>query len=224
MRVEDIETSAARQGLALRGAFHPHDDDAVPGATDGRPAATVVLLGFTGQGGWPSFAKSTEARDGADHPLDRWSRRVISRMAEGLGARALFPFEGPPWHPFGRWAIQSGEVSASTLGILIHPRWGLWHSYRGALVFAERLELAQRDPATSPCATCDAKPCLHACPVSAFSAERYEVAACRTYLASPAGVECTTAGCLARRACPIGAEHAYGAEQTMFLMRAFTRG
>jgi hypothetical protein len=32
-----------------------------------------------------------------------------------------------------------------------------------------------------------------------------------------------SAGCRARRACPVGAEHAYGPEQANFLMRAFLR-
>ena len=32
-------------------------------------------------------------------------------------------------------------MSVSPLGILIHPDWGLWHSYRGALAFRERLDL-----------------------------------------------------------------------------------
>jgi hypothetical protein len=31
-------------------------------------------------------------------------------------------------------------------------------------------------------------------------------------------------GCRARRACPVGAEHAYGPEQANFIMAAFLRG
>ena len=31
-------------------------------------------------------------------------------------------------------------------------------------------------------------------------------------------------GCRARRACPVGAEHAYGADEANFIMRAFLRG
>ncbi len=32
-----------------------------------------------------------------------------------------------------------------------------------------------------------------------------------------------TGGCLARRACPVGAEQAHGPEQAAFTMRAFLR-
>ena len=191
-----------------------------------RPAATLVLLGFVGRDGWPNFAAAAEARDGHADPAGPLVASGPSRPWPRISAAmALFPFGGPPWLPFGRWALRSGEVFSSPLGILIHPQWGLWHSYRGALAFAERLALPEPGAAgSSPCTACDAKPCLHTCPVSAFSGEGYAVAACRSFLGSAAGVECVGAGCRARRACPVGSEHRYGAEQTAFLMRAFMAG
>ena len=57
-----------------------------------------------------------------------------------------------------------------------HPELGLWHAYRGALAFAERLALAPVEPVASPCDDCAGKPCLAACPVGAFAASRYDVA------------------------------------------------
>ena len=94
---------------------------------------TIVLAGMAGRDGWPAFAASAEARDGADHPLDRWSRRVIDALARDLGAVALYPFGGPPHWPFQQWARRAEPVHPSPIGILIHPAYGLWHSYRGAL-------------------------------------------------------------------------------------------
>jgi hypothetical protein len=44
------------------------------------------------------------------------------------------------------------------------------------------------------------------------------------HVKSAAGADCMNFGCQARRACPVGAEHAYGGEQASFLMRAFLRG
>ena len=221
--LETLAASAGLLGLALRGAFHPAPGDGAPDLAGQRPAGTLVLLGFAGRGGWPYFARSPEASDGLGHPLDRWSRRVVGSLATSHSAEALFPFEGPPWHPFGRWAIRAEKLSPSPLGILIHPQWGLWHSYRGALMFGERLELAAPSQAPSPCTECREKPCLTACPVDAFSQTGFDAAACRDHLARPAGADCRTGGCLARRACPVGARHAYGADQAAFLMRAFLR-
>ena len=159
--------------------------------------------------------------DGPPNPLDRWSRRIIGGLALELGAVALYPFEGPPWLPFQRWAARAEPVHRSALGMLIHPDWGLWHSYRGALAFAERLALPQRVDRPDPCDACAAKPCLSACPVGAFSLERYDVAACADHLRSTAGRDCMELGCRARDACPVGAYHRLKQDQAGFHMRAF---
>ena len=219
--LEQAAAEAAAVGIALRGAFHPAADDGVPALPDGAPAGTLVLAGFVGRGQWPVFAASPEASDGRANPLDRWSRRVIGGLAIAFGAAALYPFEGPPWLPFQRWAMQAEPVHRSALGMLIHPDWGLWHSYRGALAFAERLILPERVERPSPCDACAAKPCLGACPVGAFTLERYDVAACAAHLRSPRGTDCLELGCRAREACPIGAAHRFGRDQAGFHMRAF---
>lgn len=214
--LEQIAQRSEAAGIALRGAFHPTAEDGVPSHP-----GTLVLLGFVGRAQWPGFAASPEASDGRANPLDRWSRRVIGDLASALGATALFPFEGPPWLPFQRWAMKAEPVHRSALGMLIHPDWGLWHSYRGALAVAERLALPARVERPSPCDRCAAKPCLTACPVGAFTPERYDVDACAGHLRSPRGTDCLELGCRAREACPVGADHRYGREQSGFHMRAF---
>jgi hypothetical protein len=219
--LERVAQKAAAAGLALRGAFHPTANDGVPALPDGTPAGTLMLAGFVGRGQWPAFAASPETSDGHSNPLDRWSRRVIDKLALELGAVALYPFEGPPWLPFQRWAMRAEPVHRSALGILIHPDWGLWHSYRGALAFAERLALPERVERPSPCDSCAAKPCLSACPVGAFAIERYDVAACAGHLRSAAGQDCIELGCRARDACPVGADHRFERDQAGFHMRAF---
>jgi ferredoxin len=219
--LEHVELAAAARGLALRGAFHPGPDDAVPPLPDRAPTGTLVLLGMVGRRQWPDFAASPEAGDGGADPLDRWSRRVIDGLAAKLGAQPLYPFQGPPWLPFQRWAMKAEPVHRSALGMLIHPSWGLWHSYRGALAFAARWTIPAQARPGNPCDRCRAKPCLTACPVGAFSAERYDVDACAGHLRGSEGGDCLQRGCRARRACPVGATHGFGAQQAAFHMRAF---
>ncbi len=149
---------------------------------------------------------------------------LSSASAHELGATAFFPFGGPPWLPFQQWARRAEPVHASPIGVLIHPRYGLWHSYRGALGFSEALAVPELKPVPSPCDSCAGRWCLKACPVGAFSAAGYEVAACAAHVKSPAGADCMALGCRARRACPVGAEHAYPPEQANFHMRAFLKG
>lgn len=217
-----MRASALRNsGLAWRGAFHPAPDDQVPKLPDGAEAGTLVLLGFAGREGWPAFAASPEAADGKPNPLDRFSRRVIGALAEAVGGAALFPFGGPPWLPFQRWARRAEPLFPSPLGLLIHPEWGLWHSFRGAVALRERLDLSPLPAAEHPCEACVGRPCLNACPVGAFTPAGYDVAACAAHIAAPEGADCMERGCAARLACPVGAAHRYPPDAASFFMRAF---
>lgn len=207
--------------MAFRGAFHPGAGDDPPALPGGGSVGTMVLVGFAGSGSWPAFAGSPEAADNRRDALDRWSFRVVSELAAELGAAPFFPFGGPPWLPFLRWARRAEPVHPSPLGLLIHPDWGLWHSYRGALAFEARIALPPADSRPSPCDSCDGKPCLSACPVGAFSPGGYDVPACKAHIAGPDGEDCMTLGCRARRACPIGAADRYGPDEALFHMRAF---
>lgn len=218
--LSSVLAAIGRTGLVSRGAMRLDESE-----RDGSLASvrTIVLIGMAGRRGWDAFAASPEARDGIEHPLDRFSRRVIDALARYLSAVALYPFGGPPHWPFQQWARRSEPVHPSPIGLLIHPVYGLWHSYRGALGFAEALEIPASEAAPSPCEVCRERWCLSACPVGAFSAEGYDVATCAAHLKSAAGAACMEGGCLARRACPVGAGHAHGAEQAAFAMRAFLR-
>ncbi len=215
---------AARAGLAWRGAFHPLPEDGVPPLPDGTAVGTLALLGFVPSLGlvpnlgWDAFAASAEARDGQPAPLDRWSQRVIGALAAAVDGVALYPFGGPPWLAFQRWAMRAEPVFASPLGILLHPDWGLWHSYRGALALRGRLPLPDRAPVASPCESCVTQPCLSACPVGAFAPGRYDVPRCAAFAET---ADCASHGCQSRRACPVGAAHAYSVAQASFHMSPF---
>ena len=123
--------------------------------------------------------------------------------------------------PFIAWAKRAGPARESPLGLLIHPDHGLWQAYRGALLFAEALALPVADARPRPCEACADKPCLAACPVGAFDGARYDVAACAGHLATSAGADCLSRGCLARRACPVGRALAQEPDQAAFHMSAF---
>jgi hypothetical protein len=105
--------------------------------------------------------------------------------------------------------------------LLVHDAAGLMVSFRGALALKERLDLPAPPP--SPCLTCDAKPCLAACPVGALGAEGYDLPACHAFLETGAGQDCMSRGCAVRRACPVSARHARMPEQSAYHMRQFHR-
>ena len=219
--LDSIAGALAERGLAWRGAFHPEPADKVPAFPDGAPALTVCLLGWTGGEQWPAFARSPEPSDGFPDPLNRWSKRAIDSIAGPLDAAALYPFGGPPWHDFQRWALKAEAVYRLPLGLLIHPKWGFWHSYRGALALRQRFELAPRESAANPCEVCRDRPSLSACPVSAFAPGRpYDHAACRQYLET-GEADCLARACGARRACPVAPEMQYSEQQATLHIAAF---
>ena len=148
---------------------------------------------------------------------------MIGALAQELGALPLFPFVARPMRRFQRWALRAEPVSPSPLGLLIHPDYGLWHSYRGALGFVEAIAIAPREGRASPCESCESRPCLSACPVRAFSESGYDVDVCAKHLRTPEGGGCMTGGCLARRACPVGQEFRHDLEPAAFHMAAFLR-
>ena len=216
-----ISGGLARHGLIARGGFRPGPEDGLaPGI------ATVVLVGNAGAAMWPAFAA---ARPRGPDPMNRWTRRVLDALAAELGATALYPFEKggharDRWLPFQRWARKAEPVFPSPIGLLIHPRHGLMHAYRGALAFACEVEgLPEREDARSPCEDCAGKPCLQGCPVGAFDGSGYDVARCAAHLRRAEGADCMALGCRARRACPVGRDAAYPPPQAAFHMAAFLR-
>src|SRR4051794_6045352 len=95
--IRQVRSSLEEQGLHLVGGFHPLPDDALPQGT-----GTVLVAGNIGSSIYASLQASPEFS--VAHPVDRWTRRVIGMIAEHTGATAVFPFDGPPFHPFQRWA------------------------------------------------------------------------------------------------------------------------
>ncbi len=208
MTLDEVERAVGAAGLTVLGAASEGED-------------TIVLLGLSREG-WDVFAAAPEYRDGGANPLDRWSQRVVGALGESLNAEALFPFGGPPYQPFMRWAAASGLMWPSPLGMSIHRDHGLWMSFRGALGFAA-LEGTAPATASQPCDTCVSQPCLKACPVDAFDGENYDVTRCAAHVGSPEGAACRERGCLARRACWVGQDFVPEPNRASFHMRAFLR-
>jgi hypothetical protein len=140
--LEQLDRRAGQVGLALRGACHTRADELLQLARQVHQG-TLVLLGFTADRQWPMFERSPEANDGLPHPLDRWSRRVIGGLADEFDAQGIYP-DDLPIVPFQQLAMRCECVYPSPVGVLIHPLWGLWHAYRGGLVFSMRLDLPSR--------------------------------------------------------------------------------
>lgn len=206
-----LDEALAASGLMTRGAVR-------------EGAQAIILVGHAGSSIWAHFCRwraETEEGAGPD-PLDRWSRAVIEPVARAFDATPLFPFD-VPYRPFQRWAMEAEGLRPSPLGILVHPEYGLWHAYRGALAFDDPCDLPSPAARAHPCDACREKPCLTSCPVGAFSPAGFDPESCGAHLHRPEGASCLGEGCGARLACPVGRDHAYTSEQQRFHMAAFRR-
>lgn len=212
MTLDDIAALCAGHHLTILGGFACDGEAGLPAGT-----RTVLLLGPAEPGFWAHLTAQPEW--GGPDPMDQWSRRVIGRIACDLRAKALFPFGGPPWHPFQRWALRTGRVWDSPVRLLVQAEQGLLVSFRGALALKEVVEVPP--PLPRPCDGC-ARPCLEACPVGALTGAGYDLPACHTYLDQP-GTACMAGGCLVRRACPVSQAYARLPEQSAYHMRQFHR-
>lgn len=218
-----VAAELSRHGLIVRGGFSFALDKDAPAGLSGMPAKSVLIVGQAGDAPWPHFLRwwQSQPQDLAD-PLDTWSRHVIGEVASGFGARAVSPSDRP-WLPFQRWAMRAEGLRASPLGILMHPEYGLWHAYRGALLFDVEMLIQAPREVIHLCDACVGKPCLKSCPVDAYSASGFAYGACRDHVRGPSGAPCRDGGCLDRNACPYGTRYRYAPLAQAFHMAAFVR-
>ena len=216
MRYSSLLSLVQASRLDIFAALHPADGSAPEGCQ------TLLLLGPHEPAFWRHVSQSREFRDRLPDPLERWSRRVIGALAQRVQAVAIFPSDGPPHPSFIAWALASGWIQRSPVGLLVHEKAGLWLSFRGALALPHYVELPAAPE--NPCARCNDQPCRTACPVDALHATHYDVAACRSWLDTDQRRACMTRGCAARRACPAGREYGRLTEQSAFHMKAFHPG
>lgn len=215
-----LQSGLEAHGLSLRGGFdlEPGEQAAIPSAA---PVRSLLLIGNVGGSIWPHFERWRRAQAAAiDNPLDTWSRAIIERAALEAGALAVFPSDKPHL-PFQQWAMRAEALRPSPLGILMHPRYGLWHAYRGALLFDRQFGIGGASAGPHLCDSCAAKPCLRACPVGAHSEAGFDYGGCLDHVRGADSAGCTRAGCRDRNACPNSSEWRYPVEMQRFLMDAF---
>ena len=212
-RSEELRSVLKANGLYILGYFSIAEDEIAVPDLEIQPKM-IALVGNAGSSIWPMFS---EARvKNPTHSLDEWTKETIDGISRQFGIRAIYPFSGPPFYPFTQWAIRTSTLSQSPIGLTIHPSFGLWHAFRAALLFDERFDLPLEDK-VSPCRDCETRPCLHTCPVDAFSNDGYQFDACLAYVGNGMNT-CRSSGCAARKACPVGRDYHYQPDHASFHM------
>lgn len=174
------------------------------------PYRQLILLGHGGKNLWECIKAARIA--GAD-PIDEFSVHSIEQcFAEHLPAnryRIIFPGEQPiGLQQLGKLA---GWHQAAPFMVGIDPEWGTWYAYRAVVLADTDFCPSPAVNRNSPCTSCQARPCITACPAQAMADGGFSLARCADYRTQPDSACAFT--CLARLACPVGSEHRYDADQ-----------
>lgn len=182
----------------------------LPEPQDCPPATRLLLVGHGGRNLWSAV---TAAAQGGSDPIDDFSVATVDRWFRVNFPRhryqLLYPCSGyVALQDFGRLA---GWHHPSPFMVGINNSWGTWFAYRVALLTDAPLEPTARQDGVVPCERCVSKPCIAACPAGAAAADTFALDRCVTYRQQPES-DCAWR-CLARLACPVGAEHRYDQAQ-----------
>ncbi len=187
----------------------------------------LILLGHAGRHLWDCVQASGI---GGEHPIDDYCRQTVARLfAEHLPGhryRLLYPGSAP----VGLQALGqlAGWHHASPFMVGVDAEWGSWYAYRAVILstadFAPMPVVERR----GPCLDCRDRPCIAACPAGA-AGDNFRLDRCADERLRPAS-PCAR-GCLARSACPVGAEHRYAEaqirhsySQSLPMLRAWRQG
>ena len=106
-------TAAEAAGLAFRGGFRARAGGASRAARRDAERGAVRHGRRGAMAGFRRLAGSRRRARASARPLEPARGRRLGRQ---FGAAALFPFEGPPYWPFQRWAQRAEPVSSLALG------------------------------------------------------------------------------------------------------------
>lgn len=188
-------------------------------------ARAAVVVGSGGRALWAAVQRAPGGAEGVD-PVDRHAARVLARFVAaeeqaGERARVCLGHETREGAFVDLVALGAacGLGAPSRLGLLLHPTYGPWLSLRGLVLTTRSLPETSPLDGFRPCDACPA-PCASACPgraVPQAAGMRFDVRACAATRWREAACALR---CDARRACPIGSEHAYAPEAEAHHMRA----
>lgn len=170
----------------------------------------LILFGHAGRRLWDCV--QAEGIHSA-HPIDEYSVRTVQRwLSEALPqARSRLVFPGSQRIGLQRLGAIAGWHRAAPFMVGIDSVWGSWFAYRAAIVTDTTLPASTPVDNGYPCADCTDKPCITACPAGALVSGSFDLSACNAGRVAP-DAHCAL-GCLARSACPVGAQHRYDESQ-----------
>jgi len=170
----------------------------------------LIMFGHVGRRLW-DCVQSEGIK--TDSPIDEYSVRTVSDWFRNAAPMAHFRFVFPIGLPNGKHAglqrlgMLAGWHHPSPFFVGVNARFGSWYAYRAVILTNTTFPPSETQDLGNPCLNCESKPCIDACGGSALISGKMDMDAChqqRLRDNSPCAL-----GCLARLACPAGAEYRY---------------
>jgi len=223
---EGLNVRMVRTRKAVESAFAAASGSAASPAVFHPTYRRAVLLGSAGTPLWERF-RAAGPDGGTAHPLDRYTERAVERVLAALrgvdaGAVAVYPFShARRIVPFLAFLQDTSLLRMTPFGVGVHARFGPWFAWRAAVLTSLPLPAsalptkntaAESPRQESPCVACPA-PCTDACPAGVVAKAGFGWQGCVDFRVREAPCRAT---CLAREACPVGAEFRYAPEQMAY--------
>ena len=175
----------------------------------------LLLMGHGGRRLWEVVSPMVERGAVAD-PIDTFTNTALIRFfAEVLpGVAYCIVYPGSSLVPLQQLGKLVGWHHDSPVKVGVNAQWGSWFAYRALVLVDASLPVTPKIESVPPCSVCRDKVCLNACPGRAVTARAFDVNRCIAYRKLDEG-QCR-ARCMARLACPVGAEHRYSDAQLTY--------
>lgn len=176
------------------------------------PYKQLILLAHGGSRLWQALATNGLA---ADNPVDDFSikiaRAFFTQHHPDLNYEIIYP--GPAPIGLQQLGHLAGWHHDSPFKVGVNKHWGSWYAYRAVVLTDSAFTPTLNTDLQSPCTNCTEKFCITACPAGACDRD-FELMKCINFRKQPAS-PCRNQ-CLARLACPAGAEHRYSDAQVHY--------
>ncbi|HWP47872.1 MAG TPA: hypothetical protein VNM22_11975 [Candidatus Limnocylindrales bacterium] len=188
-------------------------------------ARTVLIIGNGGSTFWQHYKnflqKNPDFEQGRKDPFDDYTILVLAEGEKllreaGFKTKTVYPFvREKVWLSFQQMAVLAGLGKVGKHGVLIHPEYGPWVSFRGAFLTDIPFNFEIPDRNFDPCKDCPA-PCITVCPGRAVTDSGFNLSQClETKLTHPICQQT----CLSRFHCVYGTPYRFQDPELKFHAR-----